>query len=459
MGNSQIGIGSDETRYDEIRILKKGEDFNTKEEFFNLVDQLPDNIKKVGWVDGTLTNKHFKQEASELLNQCDACQLFENVYSTELGRIGQEKGHSLAFKIVNKQPQVKYFKGSWACKREHAQFIFKIEDILREPHNEYERQFKLKAKIGCVHGSILGEQKLYIPKKPKKTASIKNMAIVSCHFNPCNYKLPVLNCREYLHTIGYPVTLVELSFNGKFEFDSTIKINGDINKNLMWQKERLINVGIDYVRNTGLYDSVAWIDADTIFINNDWYNETLEKLCEYPVVQLYQSLNYLNYSGEVERRVNSWAFNNSIGNHERYGAPGLAWAARLDAIPNGIYDKDIIGGGDSKLLSGWLANSQYVNKRYLALKKCTHDFSEWKEANYKYVKEQIGCVSGQCYHLFHGTRGNRKYDDRLEILFKNNFSVDDIRVGDNGAWEWCTNKPEMHKQISDYFLSRKEDKP
>ena len=46
--------------------------------------------------------------------------------------------------------------------------------------------------------------------------TVNNLAVICCHFNPCGYKMPVANAHRFLDEIGVPVTLVELSFDGRF---------------------------------------------------------------------------------------------------------------------------------------------------------------------------------------------------------------------------------------------------
>ena len=286
---------------------------------------------------------------------------------------------------------------------------------------------------------------------------VKNLAVVSCHFNPCGYKKPVENAHRYLEAIGVPVTLVELSFNGRFEFDSQIRIHGDTARNFMWQKERLLNVGIQSLPPD--VDAVAWIDADAIFQNPNWYEDAKKQLEEFPLVQLYERVDYLGPDGrEIIRQTNSWAYNWNNGlNGKVYGAPGFAWAARRETVPWGIYDKDIVGGGDCHAIAAWVKERKWVEKQYADLKAPAADFDDWKRRQLPLVNGQIGYVPGGAYHLYHGTREKRQYGDRLQILRSHNFCIKDIRVGENGAWEWSSDKPGLHKAIRDYFLNREED--
>lgn len=290
---------------------------------------------------------------------------------------------------------------------------------------------------------------------PIVNRKINNLAVVTCHFNPCGFKAPVRNYHEFKAKLGVPLTTVEMSFTGRFEFDDSIKIKASA-KNNMWQKERLLNIGIESLPKD--VDAVAWVDADVIFQNPNWYEDTRQLLSVYPAVQMYDRVDYQGPDGDVIQRTASWAHNYSIKDTKAYGAPGFAWAARREAIPDGLYDLDIVGGGDCHLLASWLDETMYVQRSYAGMKEWTDEFLEWKSRQLPRVKSQIGCVNGHAYHLFHGTRENRQYLSRVDILKRHDFTVKDIRIGDNVLWEWATDKPGLHRDVAEYFRARKEDK-
>jgi hypothetical protein len=33
----------------------------------------------------------------------------------------------------------------------------------------------------------------------------------------------------------------------------------------------------------------------------------------------------------------------------------------------------------------------------------------------------------------------------------------DIKINENGIWEWASDKPELHEEVAEYFEERKED--
>lgn len=290
---------------------------------------------------------------------------------------------------------------------------------------------------------------------PIVNRTIKKLGVVTCHFNPCGYVAPVRNYHEFKAKLGVPLVTVEMSYTGRFEFDDSIKIKADINRNNMWQKERLLNIGIESMPAD--VDAVAWVDADIIFQNPNWYEDTKQLLSVYPVVQLFEHVDYQGPDGSVERQTASWAYNHKIKDKQAYGAPGFAWAARCEAIADGLHDQDIVGGGDCHLLAGWLDETKFVQRQYAGMEVWTDEFLEWKKNQLPRVRGKIGCVSGDAYHLFHGTRENRQYLSRVDILKRHDFTPADIRIDGNGLWEWATDKPGLRRDVAEYFAGRKED--
>ncbi|QDT94350.1 hypothetical protein [Gimesia algae] len=314
-----------------------------------------------------------------------------------------------------------------------------------------------------MHGQVAGyfeqrnDDELSKPTiRTGRYAPIRNMAIVSCHFNPCGYRAPVENCRRFLREIEHPVTLVELSFNGQFEFEDSIKIHGD-ETNLMWQKEWLINIGIQSLPED--VDAVAWIDADLLFNNRNWFEEAKQLLEKHQVLQLFQYIDYLGPDqSSVVRRFHSWAEKNRLGIRD-YGPPGGAIAARLDAIPNGIYDREILGSSDTRFIASLVPDNTWIERQFASLQRPSAEFAAWKQHQLNIINSDVGVVSGKIRHLWHGSRENRGYETRIDILKRNQFCSSDVAIDDNGLWCWNSDKPQLRKELKEYFSGRREDSP
>ena len=60
-------------------------------------------------------------------------------------------------------------------------------------------------------------------------------------------------------------------------------------------------------------------------------------------------------------------------------------------------------------------------------------------------------------HIWHGNRADRDYTHRYQILLTNHYDpVHDVRVTDDGVLAWSSEKPRLHRQVTEYFSNRKE---
>lgn len=279
------------------------------------------------------------------------------------------------------------------------------------------------------------------------------MLVVCCHFNPCGYTLPLENYWKFREALGCDLQTIELSFNGLYEIPDALHVRGT-SDNLMWQKERLLNILIERSDE----DKVAWVDADILWDNPNWYAEAEELLDEFAAVQLFESIDFLGADGKVEITKES-----AMSHYAKTGEvsinyfPGGAWAARRDAIPGGLMDENVIGGGDVWMALGWLGiwNGWATNKMNEVWRKV---FLTRAASYFRAAGRKLSCVSGKGTHLYHGSRKNRQYGERLAYLTDFDFDpMTDIALDTNGLWKWSSDKPEMHQKVADYFDERNED--
>lgn len=137
-----------------------------------------------------------------------------------------------------------------------------------------------------------------------------------------------------------------------------------------------------------------------------------------------------------------------------FSHPGFAWAANKTSFPNYLYDKNIIGSGDTFMVD-CLLNSWDIHG---FAKKFTPKMKIHME---RWAKELpvLSCdfIPQSIYHLYHGSLKNRAYMDRHDILIENEFDPEtDIKLVNN-VYEWATEKPNIRNAISQYFINRKED--
>jgi hypothetical protein len=281
------------------------------------------------------------------------------------------------------------------------------------------------------------------------------LAVVTCHFNPCGYSRPRENYHRFREALrGARLFTIEASFDGQFHLPSDWRVLATA-LNLMWQKEALLNAAM--ARLPGQYDQVAWIDADLLFQNPAWAEETSHLLEQFPVVQLFENCHYADACGVLTDRLPS-AMRKRRARLLGHGAPGGAWAARREFLArHGLYARNIVGGGDQVFVDGLFGqrNSAWCRR---SSPRLVADWRRWQQRVFAEVRGRVGLTPGDVIHLYHGTRQNRRYAERTKILFESDFDpVRDIRIGANGLLEWASEKPALHRALHDYFADRRED--
>lgn len=299
------------------------------------------------------------------------------------------------------------------------------------------------------------------------------LQVVCCHFNPVGYQLPVENLVRFRDSLGLSITMVEASFDGTFHCEPDIAIEAEPAKHLLWQKERLLNIGLASLPTTA--NKVAWIDADVLFENPNWATTAEQMLDDFPVVQLFESVAMLDRDGNVETQHFGKVAGDQrpdAGTVRRLLKTGFAWAARREAIGldamsdaaaspvqrrGGLFDLDIIGGGDSSMVSGWLGRRndwllRHMNRQFRIA------YKPWAADAWDRVRGRLACVPGRIRHLYHGSRRNRQYGPRIRHLTAGQYDpLTDIRRDANGLWCWASDKPDMHRGVARYFYDRCED--
>lgn len=280
------------------------------------------------------------------------------------------------------------------------------------------------------------------------------LQVITCYFNPCGYENLRRNYTRFRDNLNCDLVTVELSFDGSFFVPDAIQIRGT-ERNLLWQKERLLNVALEHLDPQ--CDKVAWIDADVLFLNPGWAEDAGRLLDHLPLVQLFEEIHDVDHRGRIGRRSYSWAKVNTDPRLKgKYGRPGLAWAARREILTDGFYDAHVLGGGDAAMLYAWTGVAKFpgVLPRDSAWES---HYCDWAYPQFLKVQGNVGCVTGHAVHLFHGSWHNRKYTERYAVLNENDFNpLDDIRI-ENGIWAWCSDKPKLHRGVAEYFRGRKED--
>lgn len=314
---------------------------------------------------------------------------------------------------------------------------------------------------------------------------------LTTYFNPAGWSTRLRNYLAFRRHLELPLLTVELALPDRHELaagDADLLVRprrGDV----MWQKERLLNVGIAALPRHVTH--VAWLDCDLVFERAGWWRHALAALDRDAVVQAFEQIVHLDprespdrlaTRGEPEfrpyfdrefavasllggdRRPASLA-RLLVGRHRSIGgaaaAKGVAWAARRDLMERvGLFDAAIVGGGDSGIVSGFLGDGANYLRGLPEFRQRTlgEQYAPWAERAFAATGGRVGSTPGRVFHLWHGDFDDRGYDERHRILAEHDFDPQcDLRQDAEGAWLWASEKPELHRQVARYFLSRRED--
>jgi hypothetical protein len=258
----------------------------------------------------------------------------------------------------------------------------------------------------------------------------------------------------------------------------------------LWHKENMINMGIRHAcaiaPGLGLkVREVAWVDADCRpgRMPRDWFEETWHQLQHYEFVQMWENLidmdynfnpigeaqpsfmaNYVKYGTPNPEEFRQIELEYGVTKNGRvvFGRPGLAWAANIEALNavGGIIDYAILGAGDWYMAHGLVgslvsARSEYAQGPYMS------KMLEWQARAQRWIKRDVGYVSGIVYHDFHGRKALRFYGTRGKILSDCKYNPEtDIKYDQHGMLQLETydeRQIKLRDQIRAYFRARNED--
>ena len=289
--------------------------------------------------------------------------------------------------------------------------------------------------------------------------------------NPCQFARRYILAREFIKRFemenNINLYIVELIYPNQ-KYIITDKLN---KKHLqlyadkpIWHKENMINLGVRYLLPKE-WKAFAWIDADIEFESVTWAQDTLKLLNgTYDIVQIW------SHSVDLDKNENAMQMFNSAGyqfvkntlsyNQSKginYWHPGFAWACTRKAYDKmgGLYEKSILGSGDNIMMLSLLGNGVkgLNDKSTDNYKKSVIEYQD------KVKNLRFGYVPGVIRHYFHGSKKNRKYTERWQILIDNDFDpVKDLITDKLGVLIPSNNCPiKLLDDILIYFSERNED--
>jgi hypothetical protein len=293
------------------------------------------------------------------------------------------------------------------------------------------------------------------------------IAVVS---NPCLFAKRYILMKEFIHRFEKEETnvilyIVELAY-GNQEFMITDKNN---KKHLqirtecpLWHKENMINMGVKYLLPNN-YKAFAWIDADIEFENTTWAMDTLKILNgAKDIIQLFSHAIDMDNDEWAMKVFNSAGYLHTKGKPYcnkgiNYYHPGFAWAITRKAYEKigGLYDKGILGSGDNIMMLSLLGKGI----------KSINEFSsdDYKNTILTYQEKikllRFGYVPGLIRHYYHGSKQNRRYHERWQILLNHGYSPINHITYDASGIIIPTNdfSNEFKEDIYNYFAERNED--
>jgi hypothetical protein len=313
-----------------------------------------------------------------------------------------------------------------------------------------------------------------LPDAFQPYVSPPHFSVITSYFNPNHYRTKRTNYeifRRSMEVSKIPCITVECVFPGAqpdlVESDELIRIHA---KDIMWQKERLLNLAIRRLPRE--CEIVAWLDCDVLFEKRNWAVQAFLELQSHSIVQLFSSVVRLPREslwglrggdcwegfGSVLKRAPNLLLQ---GDFARHGHTGFAWAARRELLErHGFYDSCIAGSGDHMMAHAFAGDWKGPCIDRIVGRNNGHrtHFEKWARSTYQDVRARVSAVTGTLFHLWHGETDKRRYMLRNRELAAFAFDpYNDLRISNSGAWEWASRKFPMHAWAAEYFGQRCED--
>jgi hypothetical protein len=291
-----------------------------------------------------------------------------------------------------------------------------------------------------------------------------SLGVVCCYFNPIGYKSRYDNFIEFYSSLKKQIKSVHV-----IEMDSPLRLPEEIgsklvsSKSILWYKENLLNIGISDLLDDG-YENIAWLDSDIFFHDSFWVKDTVDCLNNYNLCQLFSRALKISENESCHTGcVRYWHETGNIYPLNTFCHTGYAWAARSECLKKCLlYDKGIVGGGDSLI---WFGSFDGVVNIFellqphpifkLNINAYIMNYLDWSEKWGKVINGEVSYVYNNIRVPNQGSNYSKQYIARYNILLENKFSPKKDLIYNNNILE-CTNE-KLQKDILKYFNSRKED--
>ena len=307
-----------------------------------------------------------------------------------------------------------------------------------------------------------------------KAHPVDELVVITPYFNPCHYLTRRKNYGIFLDGIaraGVRCITIECAFGGDdFELAETADVMRIRARDVLWQKERLINLAAASLPRQCKH--VAILDGDILFENKCWVDDLMGVMQTCSIAQVFESALMLDEHGDHTDSSIYESFSSVMSKHAEklvhsnyaveHGHSGLGWVMHREILDSvGLYEAGIVGGSDHFLTHACfndfgkcLVHELKNNERIIA------HLEAWARRFYPFVMGNVGVVPGRIRHLWHGDFAKRRYVDRMHDVIDLGFDPwTDLKVVDGMPLEWTgdVTKPELRQFVSSYFACRDED--
>ncbi len=303
---------------------------------------------------------------------------------------------------------------------------------------------------------------------------MNDFAAITCYFNPCGYEARQRVYGRFaanLERQGVELWTIEASLPRKeFQVPEGQRVvrrtlPGD---DWLWQKERLLNLLIAELPPR--IQKIAWLDGDLLFQSDQWATMASQALDTWPVIQPFENACWL---GPDEQPI-PWPASADplpscgyMATHHpgdatnfRFGAVGLAWAARRELLQqHGLYEHDIAGGADALMALAFFGRQDhpFLNIGNAAMVRFGRAYID---RVYGGVRGFVGYSPGLVSHLWHGRFRDRQYWQRRRRLAQLGYDpARDIEEDpETGLLRWSpAASSELRAFLKSFFAARQED--
>lgn len=312
-----------------------------------------------------------------------------------------------------------------------------------------------------------------------------SLVAITSYYNPLDGIHRRMNYKTFRRHLGIPLITVEWSQSGHFELgdqdaDYLVQVTGG---DLLWQKERLLNLGIDKARSIGA-DKVAVLDSDVVFHNPHWHQVVAQTLETHDFIQCFDSVHYLPFfdyqhlshadlcnlspehttqslfdrinKGETLWHGGAQGLQNVALNNIR-GNPGLATSIHLKRLAQWrFYEGNIVGGGDLAMAASLSGKTKELFETLVYTDSHQRHLLKWAQSQNP-SRIRLGHANGRILHLWHGEIQDRQYRQRYSVLTRHNYNPDtDLTSHESGALGFSTFNPHLKTAVGNYIHSRKD---